>query len=94
MLRVNRHRELPQRLFATGDVVADLLTTQRLAAVSTNPAADFSEAYAHADAVLRELGISYMVEESKDDAFIDGRRADIIVNGKKSACLARFIPLC
>ena len=54
MLQVNRHRELPQRLFATGDVLADLRTTQSLAFVSTHAAADFSEAYAHADAVLRE----------------------------------------
>jgi phenylalanyl-tRNA synthetase beta chain len=92
MLRVNRHRELPQRLFATGDVVADLLTKQQLAAASTHPTADFSEAYAHADAMLRELGISYTVEESKDDAFIDGRRADIIVNGKKVGVFGEIHP--
>jgi phenylalanyl-tRNA synthetase beta chain len=92
MLQVNRHRELPQRIFATGDVVADLLTTQHLAAASTHPAADFSEAYAHADAVLRELGITYTVRESNDDAFIDGRRADIIVSGKKVGIFGEVHP--
>ncbi|HNX17760.1 MAG TPA: phenylalanine--tRNA ligase subunit beta [Methanoregula sp.] len=92
MLQVNRHRELPQRIFATGDVVADLLTTQQLAAAGTHPAADFSEAYAHADAVLRELGITYTVMESKDDAFIDGRRADIIANGKKVGVFGEIHP--
>ena len=81
MLQVNKPRELPQRLFATGDVIAGIRTTQRLAAVSTHPDADFSEAYASADAVLHELSINYTVKESADPAFIDGRRGDIIVAG-------------
>ncbi len=92
MLQVNRHRELPQRLFATGDVLADLRTTQSLAFVSTHAAADFSEAYAHADAVLRELGITYSAEVSDDAAFIEGRRADIIVGGKKAGVFGEIHP--
>jgi phenylalanyl-tRNA synthetase beta chain len=92
MLQVNRHRELPQRLFATGDVIADLRTTQRLAFVSTHAGADFSEAYAHADAVLRELGIPYSAEVSDDAAFIEGRRADIIVGGKKAGVFGEIHP--
>jgi phenylalanyl-tRNA synthetase beta chain len=82
MLQVNRHRELPQRLFATGDVITSRTTSQRLAAVSTHGAADFSEVYGVVDAVLRELGIAYAVQESGDPAFIEGRRADILVDGK------------
>jgi len=92
MLQVNRHRELPQRLFATGDVLSDLKTTQRVAAVSTHAAADFSEAYAHADAVLRELGIAYCAEVSEDGAFIEGRRADIIVCGKQVGVFGEINP--
>ena len=92
MFQVNRHRELPQRLFATGDVIADLRTTQRLAFVSTHASADFSEAYAHADAVLRELGIPYSAEVSDDPAFIEGRRADIIVGGKKAGVFGEIHP--
>jgi phenylalanyl-tRNA synthetase beta chain len=81
-LTINRHRELPQRLFAVGDVVLDCRTHQQAAGVSTHPDADFSEAYASADAVLHELSIDYTVKESADPAFIDGRRGDIVVNGK------------
>ena len=92
MLQVNRHRELPQRLFATGDALSDLRTTQRLAFVSTHPAADFSEAYAHADAVLRELGIAYSAEVSADAAFIEGRRADIVVAGNKVGVFGEIHP--
>jgi phenylalanyl-tRNA synthetase beta chain len=81
-LTLNRHRELPQRLFTVGDVVLDCRTHQQAAGVSSHPDADFSEAYASADAVLHELSIDYTVEESKDPAFIDGRRGNIIVAGK------------
>jgi len=92
MLQVNRHRELPQRLFATGDALSDLRTSQRLAFVSTHAAADFSEAYAHADAVLRELGIAYSAEVSADAAFIEGRRVDIVVAGKRVGVFGEIQP--
>ena len=82
MLLANKHRELPQRLFAVGDVVEDCVTSQQAAAVSIHPAADFSEAYAAADVLCRELSLSYTVAESADPAFLDGRRGDIIVDGK------------
>lgn len=82
MLQANKHRELPQRLFAVGDVVVDCITTQKVAAASIHPAADFSEAYAAADVLCRELSLSYTVRESTDPAFLDGRRGDIVVEGR------------
>jgi phenylalanyl-tRNA synthetase beta chain len=91
-LAFNRHRELPQRLFATGDVIESLQTYQKAAAVSTHSSADFSEAFACADAVCRELSLTYSVEESKDPAFIDGRRGDIFVNDKKIGVFGELHP--
>lgn len=91
-LALNRHRELPQRLFTVGDVVERCATHQQAAGVSTHPDADFSEAYACADAVLHELSIAYTVKESEDPAFIKGRRADIIVAGKKAGVLGEIHP--
>ena len=91
-LTLNRHRELPQRLFTVGDVVLDCHTHQQAAGVSTHPDADFSEAYASADAVLHELSIDYTVKESADPAFIDGRRGDIIVAGKKVGVFGEIHP--
>jgi phenylalanyl-tRNA synthetase beta chain len=91
-LTLNRHRELPQRLFTVGDVVDSCLTYQQAAGVSTHPDADFSEAYASADAVLHELSIEYTVKESTDPAFIDGRRGDIIVAGKKIGVFGEIHP--
>ncbi|MFA6226097.1 MAG: phenylalanine--tRNA ligase subunit beta [Methanoregula sp.] len=91
-LTLNRHRELPQRLFTVGDVVDSCLTYQQAAGVSTHPDADFSEAYASADAMLHEHSIEYSVKESADPAFIDGRRGDIIVAGKKIGVFGEIHP--
>ena len=91
-LALNRHRELPQRLFTVGDVVNSCLTYQQAAGVSIHPDADFSEAYASADAVLHELSIEYTVKESADPAFIEGRRADIIVAGKMVGVFGEIHP--
>ncbi len=91
-LTLNRHRELPQRLFSVGDVVESCRTYQQAAGVSTHPDADFSEAYASADAVLHELSIDYTVKESVDPAFIEGRRADIVVAGKKIGVFGEIHP--
>jgi phenylalanyl-tRNA synthetase beta chain len=92
MLQVNKPRELPQRLFATGDIITDLKTVQRLAVASIHPNADFSEAYACADAILHELSILYTVKESDDPAFISGRRGDIIAGGKKVGVFGEIHP--
>jgi len=91
-LTLNRHRELPQRLFTVGDVVENCTTHQQVSGVSTHPDADFSEAYATADAVLHELSVPYMVRESKDPAFIEGRRGDIFVGNKKVGVFGEIHP--
>jgi phenylalanyl-tRNA synthetase beta chain len=92
MLQANKHRELPQRLFAVGDVVEACVTYQKVAAVSIHPAADFSEAYAAADVLCRELSLPYTVVESADPAFLDGRRGDIIVGGRKVGVFGEIHP--
>ena len=91
-LTLNRHRELPQRLFTVGDVVDSCHTYQQAAGVSTHPDADFSEAYAAADAVLHELSIPYTVQESEDPAFIGGRRADILADGNRIGVFGEIHP--
>lgn len=92
LLRMNKRRELPQRIFHTGDVVLDMQTLQKLALASAHPGADFSEAYATADALFRELGVSYTPAESSDPAFIPGRAADIMVHGKKVGVFGEIHP--
>lgn len=92
LLRINKRRELPQKIFHIGDVVEGLDTSQKMSLSSTHPGADFSEAYGVTDAVCREMGLAYEVTGSSDPAFIDGRRADIIVNGKKIGVFGEIHP--
>jgi len=92
MLQFNRHRELPQRLFAVGDVVEGLETFHKSAFVSLHPAADFSEAYAVADALCRELSIPYTAGKSGDPAFIEGRRGCLVANGRTVGTFGEIHP--
>jgi phenylalanyl-tRNA synthetase beta chain len=91
-LELNVHRELPQRLFTVGEVIEHARTHQAVAAVSMHPEADFSEIYAAADVLLRELNLSYQVRDSDDPAFIPGRRGDILVGGKKVGVFGEIHP--
>jgi phenylalanyl-tRNA synthetase beta chain len=88
----NRHRELPQRIFCVGDVVEETVTFQKLAWVSLHPGADFTEAYATADAICRELSVSYRVEESGDHAFIEGRRGKILTGDQHAGVFGEIHP--
>jgi phenylalanyl-tRNA synthetase beta chain len=90
--QLNRHRELPQRIFCVGDVVRGVGTFQKAAFVIIHPAADFTEAYAHADAICRELAIPVGVRESGDPAFIEGRRGELLVAGKTVGVFGEIHP--
>ncbi|MCQ8894370.1 MAG: phenylalanine--tRNA ligase subunit beta [Methanolinea sp.] len=92
MCQLNRHRELPQRLFAVGDVVEGIQTLPRAACVSIHATADFSEAYAVADALARELAVAVSVEESKDPAFIPGRRGTLVCAGREVGVFGEVHP--
>jgi phenylalanyl-tRNA synthetase beta chain len=88
----NRHRELPQRIFCVGDVVEQTATFQKMAWVSLHPAADFTEAYATADAICRELSLPYSVEESVDPAFLRGRSGTIMAGRRPAGVFGEVHP--
>jgi phenylalanyl-tRNA synthetase beta chain len=83
ILALNRHRELPQKIFEFGEVLRSEKTAQHVAAVSIHPQANFTEIYEVVDALMREMMLPYEVKESKDMAFLEGRRADVYAKGKK-----------
>ncbi|MDD5616516.1 MAG: phenylalanine--tRNA ligase subunit beta [Candidatus Methanoperedens sp.] len=92
ILSINKHRELPQKIFEVGEVVLDCMTHQRTGAVAIHPQANFTEIQAVVDAVMRERSMEYEVAESSDPAFIEGRRADIIRNGVKIGVFGEIHP--
>ncbi|CAG0999183.1 partial phenylalanyl-tRNA synthetase beta chain, partial [Methanosarcinales archaeon] len=92
ILSINKHRELPQRIFEAGEVVLDCKTYQRLGCVAIHPQANFTEIQAIIDAVLRERRIEYTVTGSHDPAFIEGRCADVLINGEKAGVFGEIHP--
>ncbi|AEH60319.1 phenylalanyl-tRNA synthetase, beta subunit [Methanosalsum zhilinae DSM 4017] len=92
ILSLNQHRELPQRIFEVGEVVRNEENRMHIAAVSIHPNANFTEVQEIVDAVMREQVLDYNLSESVDPAFMDGRRADIFVDGKKIGVMGEFYP--
>ena len=91
-LALNRSRELPQRIFACGDVVESLKTYPKMAAAAIHPTADFSEIYAAVDSFCMMMSISYEVKECDDPAFIPGRCGAIIADGKQIGVFGEIHP--
>jgi len=93
ILSLNKHRDLPQRIFEVGPVVLNYKEKYRLAAVSTHANANFAEVKSVVDAVLKELGLEDAeVVESEDGAFLEGRRADILRDGKNIGVFGEIHP--
>jgi len=63
-----------------------------MAAVSIHYAANFTEIAEVVDAFFREMKIDYEVAPSSDPAFLEGRRADILVGGKVVGVYGEFSP--
>ncbi len=92
VLAVNKHHPMPQRIFEVGDVVVGMKNRLRLACCITHSRANFAEIRGVVQAVMRELNLDWDVEESGDQAFIEGRRADVIVKGKKVGVFGEIHP--
>ena len=92
VISLNQHHELPQRIFEVGEVVINSKNHLHMAAVSIHPQANFTEIRELVDAMMRERKIDYEVAESEDPAFLDGRRADIIVDGKSVGVMGELHP--
>jgi len=92
VLKFNKHEEMPQRIFEIGDVVVNMKNRLRLAACTIHAKANFSEIRSVVQAIMHELELKWDVQESNDNAFIKGRRADIIVNGSKIGVFGEIHP--
>jgi len=79
ILRKNKHRELPQRLFEVGDVVREAKNHTLLSGVAIHSKASFTEAKSTVQAVIAGLGLSPSVTPKEYPAFLKGRCAEIAV---------------
>ncbi len=95
-LSKNKHVEYPQKVFEQGLVTVkkenDVIDYERLAVVSANEKADYTEIRQILDYLLRTLNIEYTIEEVDHDSFIPGRVGRVVVNKRKVAYIGEISP--
>lgn len=87
VIRKNKHRDLPQRVFEIGDAITDAKRQRRLCAVATHSKTSFTEMKSIAESVLREMCQSYELRPCRYGTFIEGRGAEVVINGE---CVGYF----
>lgn len=75
ILRRNKHRELPQKIFEIGDVVLQKRNAKRMAAVAIHAKASFTECKSLALSIASAMGLSADVLQTEHPSYIPGRCA-------------------
>jgi len=83
IFRLNKHRELPQRVFEVADVVLDSSNVKHIAAAAIHHKASFTEAKSLVLSLLRDVGRSGEVSPVDDANFIPGRAASVLLDGRE-----------
>ena len=91
-LQANKHRDLPQQVFEAGDVLAGENTKRRLAVLTIDPKASFTEMKSLVQSLMRDLGKDASFANTKDPAYIPGRGADVFVNSATIGSLGEYSP--
>ncbi len=92
ILRLNRRRELPQRLFEIDDVVLKGRNRRRLGGAVIHPKANFTEVKGLVQGILRDLSLGMDVGEERSQNFLEGRCAGPIVDGRGVGILGELKP--
>lgn len=96
-LSKNKHVEYPQKVFEQGLVAIkkenEAIDYERVAVVSANEKADYTEIRQVLDYLLKMLNIDYTIEEVDHNSFIEGRVGRVIANGKKVAYIGEISPI-
>ncbi|MBR2255468.1 MAG: phenylalanine--tRNA ligase subunit beta [Candidatus Methanomethylophilaceae archaeon] len=92
ILRHNKHRDLPQRIFEVGYVIRDQKTVLHLCVMATAWKTPFSEIKAVTEGVLRELSFDHVLENCEYGTFIPGRGAEIRADGRQIGFFGEMAP--
>lgn len=79
ILSLNKHHDLPQRVFEIGDAVREDKNVRLLAGASIHARAGFTEMKSLVQGLMRDVGKTFEVEALEDGNFIDGRCASVRV---------------
>lgn len=77
MLKANRHRDLPQKIFEVGITVPTEHNVYKLAGVAIYPKASFTGSKSLVEGILRAVGLEYTIHPSSHTSFLDGRCASV-----------------
>lgn len=92
ILRKNKHRELPQRIFDVGEVVRTGMNRTLLAGAAIHAKASFTESKSVVQAVLSGLGLPCDVRAVEHPSFVRGRCAEVTVNGSAVGVFGEVAP--
>jgi phenylalanyl-tRNA synthetase beta chain len=99
VLRANKRYPLPQRVFEVGDVVlldkeaeTGARNVRRVAAAVIGDEGNLTYIKAVAEALLRELGISWEIKPMDHPSFLSGRAAEFIVGGRRLGMVGELHP--
>jgi phenylalanyl-tRNA synthetase beta chain len=92
ILRHNRHRDLPQRIFEVGYVVRDGRNALRLCALTAASRTPFTEVKSLAESVMREMSVACTVSPCDYPVFIPGRGAFIEADGARVGFFGEVSP--
>ena len=92
VLRKNKHRELPQRIFEVGEVVRHGKNRTILAGVAIHPKASFTEAKSLVQAILSSAGFASEVSSEEHPSFVRGRCAGVSVGVDEIGVLGEVSP--
>lgn len=92
ILKKNKHRDLPQRIFEVGDVVVDRRNRKLFSAVATHAKASFTEIKSIVQSVVAAMGFELGVSQGGHPSFIDGRCAEVSVGGRKVGVFGELSP--
>ena len=92
ILRHNKHRDLPQKIFEVGFVIRDAKTVLHLCALQAASRSSFTEVKSLTESVLREMNVEYAFETCDYSTFIPGRGAFITVDGQRIGVFGEMSP--
>lgn len=92
ILRKNKHRDLPQRVFEVGEVVRGTVNKVFASGVSIHPKASFTEAKSDVQSVMQAVGLQCDVAASDHGAFVPGRCAEVVSSGSAVGVFGELSP--
>lgn len=82
ILRLNKQRDLPQRIFEIADVAIEGKNRMHLAAAVIDSRAGFTDIKSLVQGLARDVGVGVEVEGREDPNFIPGRAANWVLKGE------------